>query len=146
MEQIIHNLRQVLGTAFSLYLSTHGAHWNVEGKDFYQFHNLFKDQYEEIWESLDGIAEQLRALDSYAPASMAEYLTLSLIDENPQNGPLILQGALLTLCEDHEVLIDLMAITIQMADEANQQGLVNFLGGRIEAHQKHRWMLRSSAR
>ena len=145
MEDLILNMRVVLGTAFSLYLTTHGAHWNVEGATFYALHAMYKDQYEEIWGSLDDIAEQIRALDAYAPFSMQTYQELSLIEE-AKEGPFVNQGMLLSLMDAHEILIDQMTICMQMATEQNQQGLANFLGGRIEAHQKHRWMLRSTAR
>jgi len=142
---LIHNLRQVLGTAFSIYLTTHGAHWNVEGRDFHQFHGLFKDQYEEIWESIDSLAEQMRALDTYAPQSMAAMLACSQLVEADE-APLILPSTLAYLIAAHETLVDLMTETMALAADENQQGLMNFIGGRIEAHQKHRWMLRASSR
>jgi starvation-inducible DNA-binding protein len=145
MEELTAIMQQVLATAFSVYLSTHGAHWNVEGPNFYGLHSMFKDQYDDQWEALDRHAEQLRALDAKAPASLSAYSALSMVGEiDPQ--PFILQGVLLALMEAHETLIDLMTVALQMATDENQQGLANFLGERIETHQKHRWMLRSTAR
>ena len=145
MEQLIQAMRETLGTAFSLYVATHGAHWNVEGPDFYQLHKLLDDQYREIWESLDGIAEQLRTLDAYAPQSMDRFIDLSRI-EGLAPAPFIARDVLVALMKGHETMIELLNETLHLAEDADNQGLVNFLGGRIEAHQKHRWMLRASAK
>ncbi len=55
-------LEQVLADTFALYSKTHGYHWNVEGPRFSQLHLLFETQYNELWASLDGIAERMREL------------------------------------------------------------------------------------
>ena len=80
METLVQTMRQALGSAFSLYLMTHGYHWNVEGSDFYQVHKLFQDQYEEQWAAIDDIAERIRALDEYAPQSLQTLLAVSRIN------------------------------------------------------------------
>lgn len=145
MEQLVQAMRETLGTAFALYVSTHGAHWNVEGPDFYQLHKLLDDQYNDIWESLDAIAEHLRTLDAYAPQSMERFLELSRIPSMAP-APFIARDMLLGLVQANEIMIDLLGETLALAEQAGEQGLVNFLGGRIEMHQKHRWMLRVSAK
>lgn len=145
MEQLVQSLRETLGTAFSLYVNTHGAHWNVEGPDFYQLHKLLDDQYRDIWESLDGIAENIRALDAYSPQSMERFIELSRIP-SADPAPFVARDALLNLMKGHEIIIDLMSETLAIANELGEQGVVNFLGDRIEAHKKHRWMLRVSAK
>lgn len=145
MESLIERMREVLGTAYVLYTATHGFHWNVEGSDFYQLHKLLQDQYEDIWASLDGHAEQIRALDAYTPQSVVRMLELSRVGEPPP-APMSGRDMMLFLVDANEVLIDLMNEALALAAEENQQGLANFLGGRIEAHQKHRWMLRATAK
>jgi starvation-inducible DNA-binding protein len=145
MEQLIQSMRETLGTAFALYVMTHGVHWNVEGPDFYQLHKLLDDQYREIWDSLDEIAEHLRAMDAYAPQSMDRFLELSRVP-SASPAPFIAREMLIQLMKGHETMIALLSEALHLAEEADNQGLVNFLGARIEAHQKHRWMLRASAK
>jgi starvation-inducible DNA-binding protein len=142
---LIEAMRAVLGTSFSLYLMTHGAHWNVEGRDFYQLHKMLEDQYTEMWEANDKIAESIRTLDAYAPASMARFLELSRVEELGMS-PIDADAMLVHLMASHEIIVDLMTEALHIADEMNEQGIVNLLGDRIEAHQKHRWMLRSTAK
>jgi starvation-inducible DNA-binding protein len=145
VENLVEGMRVTLGTAFALYVTTHGFHWNVEGPDFFQIHKMLDDQYNEIWSSLDDIAEHLRALDAYTPQGMDRFMELSRIPPAP-GAPIAARDMLIHLVKANEIMIAVLNETLHMAEDADEQGLVNFLGGRIEMHQKHRWMLRVSAK
>jgi starvation-inducible DNA-binding protein len=145
MENLIEGMRQTLGTAFALYVTTHCCHWNVEGPTFYEIHKMLEDQYNDIWESLDDIAEHLRQLDAYTPMSMNRFIELSRIP-GAEPAPIGVREMMLQLMTANEIMIDMLNETLHMAEDCDQQGIVNFLAGRIEKHQKHRWMLRASAK
>lgn len=144
MDKLISAMKVVLGTAFTLYLKVHAAHWNVEGSLFASYHQLFGDIYAEIWQSLDEIAEQIRQLDAYAPASLERLVELSRIKGT--NEILPHNEVLIMLMKDTEATIAVLTETLHLAEKEDRQGLVNFLAGRIEAHSKQRWMLRASAK
>lgn len=143
---LVQELRVVLGTAFALYVKTQAYHWNVEGPDFGQLHALFGDQYADVGASLDDIAENIRKLDAYAPMSMERFLALSEIQSDPGRTPPAAKDMLMILSADNEVMIAALTRALEAAVAVNQQGVANYLGGRIEMHQKHRWMLRASAK
>lgn len=144
MEELISLMKVVLASAFALYLKTHNFHWNVEMENFPQYHEFFKGQYEEVWASIDDLAEQIRQLDAYAPGSMERFAALSKVTgEQDVPSP---REMVLKLLHDHEVMIILLTEAFNMASQLNKQGLANFLGGRLEAHNKHRWMLRATAK
>ena len=145
METLVHTMRQALGSAFSLYLMTHGFHWNVEGADFYQVHKMFQDQYEEQWGAIDDIAERIRALDEYAPQSMQGLLALSRIQSPEYDRRLMPREMAIDLMNAHEEMICVWSEALALATAESEAGLANFIGARIEAHQKHRWMLRATA-
>jgi starvation-inducible DNA-binding protein len=67
-EKIAHGLSRVLADTFALYLKTHNFHWNVEGPMFNTLHLMFMEQYTELWNALDAIAERIRSLGYPAPA------------------------------------------------------------------------------
>lgn len=138
-------MRVVLGTAFAIYVKTHAFHWNVEGVNFPQLHKLFNDQYEEIWGSLDDIAEHLRTLDAYTPMSMERFMALSEV-ESASPAPMSAPDMVIELMNDHETMRAVLKAAINAAKEVDEEGIVNFLGGRLEAHAKHRWMLRATAK
>jgi starvation-inducible DNA-binding protein len=69
MDELQQAAKVAFATEFSFYLKAHNFHWNVEGPDFKQYHDLFGDIYEEVYESIDLFAEQIRGLGTYVPAS-----------------------------------------------------------------------------
>ena len=77
MEQLIQQLKVILGTNFALYLKAHGYHWNIEGPNFPQYHDFLNTFYTEVFAQTDLIAEHVRYLDSYVPGSMERFLELA---------------------------------------------------------------------
>ena len=63
-ETISNGLARMLADSFCLYLKTHNYHWNVKGPMFQTLHVMFMDQYTELWNALDEIAERIRSLGS----------------------------------------------------------------------------------
>lgn len=134
-------MRIVHATAFTLLVKTLGYHWNVTGPMFVDLHTLFNEQYDDIFDSIDDIAEQIRQLDSFAPCSMEQYLSITQI-KSDQTVPDAHQ-MVLNLLTDNETMIDILNQAFSEAQKLNKQGLMNFLADRLEAHSKARWKLRA---
>ena len=64
-QKIAEGLSKLLADTYTLYLNTHNFHWNVTGPMFNTLHLMFMDQYTELWNSVDVIAERIRALDQF---------------------------------------------------------------------------------
>jgi starvation-inducible DNA-binding protein len=135
------NLKTLLATSFSLYLKSANFHWNVEGPSFPQYHEFFGDFYADIYGSIDPIAEYIRALDTYTPASLTRFTELTLIED--QIGQLPVMEQFSELLADSMTLLDFLNETFKVASAENQQGIANFIAERIDAMQKHNWMIRS---
>lgn len=137
---VIPSLRKVLAETFALYFNTHSAHWNVVGSNFASLHALFEAQYNEIHDSIDELAERIRALDAMAPASLKDMLAPSdLKDGIGKTEDSILKG----LIAGHEALIATLHDAIEVADEADDEGTEDLFIGRLRAHQKMVWMLKA---
>lgn len=141
MEQLILQLKKILATTFAMYLKSHNYHWNIEGPDFVQYHNFLGELYEEVFSSVDTTAEKIRMLGAYTPGSFVRFSELSDIDDET-NVPIALQ-MLAKLKTDNEKLIELLRDGIDIADEAGEPAISNYLQERLDAHQKHAWMLTS---
>ena len=144
MEKLIAIMKVVLGTMFALYLKVHAAHWNVEGAHFSEYHRFFAELYTDIWQSIDDIAEQVRQLDAYAPGSLERLVELSRIKSN--NDILAPNDLIIMMMKDTEIAIATLTEALHLAEQADKQGLINFLAGRIQAHSKQRWQLRATAK
>ena len=141
MEQLIQQLKVILGTNFALYLKSHGFHWNIEGANFPQYHDFLNGFYTEVLNQNDPIAEHIRQLDSYAPGSLERMLELADLEES-QNIPMAL--AMMTeLKRDNDRFIIHLRAGIVAAEQADEPAIGNFLQDLLGAHQKKAWMLRS---
>lgn len=143
MNTLVDGLRVLLASNFVLYLKTHAAHWNVRGMFFYELHKLFKNQYEDLWENVDTIAEKIRELDSFATITPEEQQRISIID--PDQSPVDGKEYLLVLLRDHERMIMLLEKVFVLAESENNQAVMNYIADRLDAHAKMRWFLKASA-
>lgn len=142
MDELNITAKIVLADTFSLYFKTHTFHWNVEGSDFVQLHDFFGELYEDLHNSVDVMAEQVRALDEYAPSSLQTIMDLSTIE---QCGSEKMSSILMlnTLIADNDTMIESLNKLFKTASAKNNQGLADYAASRIDVHNKHRWMLKA---
>ena len=141
MEQLIEQLKVILGTNFVLYLKAHNYHWNVEGNDFPQYHEFLDGFYNEVFAQSDPIAEHIRYLNAYAPGSFSRFLELSVVEESTTVPDALTM--MTTVKMDNDRYIMQLRAGIVLADEAGEPAVGNFLQDLLGAHQKKAWMLRS---
>ena len=145
MEELNKSMRECLANTFVMYFKAHSFHWNVEGINFPSYHEFFGNLYNELHGAIDPIAEEIRALDYYAPAGLNElYASAKIADSNIKGDSVKeMLGALLA---DNEQVLSCLNESFKLADAADLQGLADFIAGRIDAHKKHGWMIRASMR
>jgi len=136
------NLKTLLGSTFVIYTKTHGFHWNIEGSDFPQYHEFLKNMYEEIYESIDTIAEYIRTLGSYSPGSLARMLELSIIEEQYKIPRAELMLA--ELLDDVDKMTTLVTDMFDVATNERAQGIANYLAELQDLYTKKAWMLRAT--
>jgi starvation-inducible DNA-binding protein len=135
------DLKTLLATEYAFVIKTQNFHWNVEGPDFAQYHNFFQELYEEVYGIIDQTAEYIRTLDVYAPGSFERFTELSVIMGQTKipRAMLMIQE----LLDDNSAILQILTQTFQSATDENNEGIANFIAERMDAHNKHAWMLRS---
>jgi starvation-inducible DNA-binding protein len=127
-----------------MYFVAHGYHWNVEGADFSQYHSLFADIYEDVYSSIDPIAEDLRKLGEYAPFTLSKFIELRTVESvEVAPTPKAMAKALLKVNEGVLVTI---GKAFASATKANEQGIANLLAERDDMHKKWQWQLTASTK
>ncbi|MBS7253643.1 Dps family protein [Flavobacterium branchiicola] len=141
--KVVDVLSKILADEFVLYTKTKRAHWNVEGPDFYNKHIFFEQQYDAIDEIVDTVAERIRSLGHYAPATLKDFLALThLSEELKEKNDSI--GFMKELLLDHESIIIYLRENINnTAAELQDAGTSDFITGLVETHEKMAWMLRA---
>ncbi len=139
-------LNKLLADEHVLYIKVRNAHWNVEGPDFHAQHLFFEELYGDLAETIDEIAERIRAIGQYATGTMKEFLELSQLDEMryTKNDS---QGLIKELLGDYESIITFVREQLDAVGEDHQDaGTEDFLVSIIEKHEKTAWMLRAHVR
>lgn len=139
---LAETLKTLLATSYALSIKAQNFHWNVEGPDFPQYHEFFGNYYEEVYgNTIDKLAEIIRQLDSYTPGSILRYAELSQIEDQVKIPRAMLMME--ELYHDNAIILDMYKQAFHVANDADEQGVANFIAERIDAHAKHQWMLRS---
>ena len=142
MESLQLSLQKTLADAFTMYFKAHTFHWNVEGPDFKQYHDLLGDIYEEVYGSIDLLAEHIRQIDAYTPTTLKQLSGLTVVTEDETVMPAL--QMVKSLMDANSMVLASLMLSYRDADNASELGLANFLQDRIAAHQKHAWMLKAT--
>ncbi|WP_299624893.1 Dps family protein [Pelagibius sp.] len=138
---IADGLSHLLADTYSLYLKTHGFHWNVTGPMFQTLHTMFEEEYTELWTALDEVAERIRALGEPAPSSYAAFAKLTSIEEEP--GVPEAKDMIRQLVAGHEALAKTARSVFPAAEAGQDEVTADLLTQRMTVHEKTAWMLRS---
>jgi starvation-inducible DNA-binding protein len=140
---VADQLAKLLADEFVLYTKTLNAHWNIEGPDFHSVHLYFEELYKEAAETVDSVAERIRVLGHYTPATLADFLELTHLTEKFKGGNSS-QALIKQLLEDHESVINFIRGNVnEFADAHKDAGTSDYITGLMESHEKTAWMLRA---
>jgi starvation-inducible DNA-binding protein len=140
-QRVADAVSNVLADTFILYLKTHNFHWNVTGPMFVTLHQMFEEQYNELWLAVDAIAERIRSLGFIAPGSHSEFAKLTYLQESPvaTSAPEMIAE----LLRDHQTTARTARSALAAARAAVDAPTEDLLTQRLAAHEKAAWMLRS---
>jgi len=130
-------LFSVLANTYSLQLKTQNYHWNVVGNDFVALHTLFGKQYEEMYESIDEIAERIRTFGTKVTASFETFAKVDTIGKANE------QFSGIEMVKDLKDGNDKLCICIKDAIKVFDDATDDFLRNRLLVHQKNIWVLSS---
>jgi starvation-inducible DNA-binding protein len=139
---IAQGLSRLLADTYTLYLTTHNFHWNVTGPMFNTLHTMFMQQYTELWNAVDPVAERVRALGYFAPGSYAAFGELASVPDAPAQPPKAMEMVRI-LVKGHEAVARTARELFPVADKAGDEPTADLLTQRMSYHEQTAWMLRS---
>jgi starvation-inducible DNA-binding protein len=140
---VVAILNTLLADEYLLYTKTRNYHWNVVGPQFNDLHKFFEAQYEALNDVVDDVAERARALGGAATATLAEFVRLTRLGEQPGEAPPA-RGMIAALLADHEAIVQSLRTDLETcATKFHDAGTSDFLTGLMEQHEKMAWMLRA---
>ncbi|HKL17675.1 MAG TPA: Dps family protein [Halalkalibaculum sp.] len=140
-KKIADELSKVLADSYMLYLKTHNFHWNVTGEHFHSLHEQFEEQYTELADAVDEIAERIRALGHKAPGTFKEFHQLTSIEEDTEKPEAMEMVRRLAVA--NEQVLRTARKALDPAKDADDEATIDLLTQRLHVHSKTAWMLRS---
>lgn len=140
---VVHDLARLLADTYGLYLKTQGYHWNVVGPHFRSLHLMFEEQYEELSDAVDEIAERIRTLGAIAPGSYREMAVLASVSD--EEGAPEAMEMVNRLIDANEVVIRTAGAVVRAAETTDDPASLDLAVRRIAVHEKALWMLRATA-
>ena len=142
-EELVEQIKKVLADTFTVYYRTHSAHWNVRGPAFGPYHEFFGMIAADYYAALDPLAEQILMMGGEAPSNIPGLLAHAEITPavDGDNDP---RSLCIDILEMNEMLLDCLNELFAAANDANAQGLANFVAERIDASKKWSWQLSKS--
>lgn len=140
-QKTANGLKHLLADSYTLYLQTHNFHWNVVGPQFRDFHLMFEEQYTELAQAVDEIAERIRTLGFPAPGTYKQFAELSSIKE--VEGIPSAEEMLIYLTSGHENIVKTSRDVLKVAQASDDESTVALVSDRMRIHEKTSWMLRA---
>lgn len=141
MNPVVTAMRKVVASNYALMAQAHICHWNVRGPSFFSLHTAFEQQYTELFTAIDEIAERIRALGALAPGGLANLAGMAGIKEIAEDASA--KQMVAHLSEANKKVIKYLKETRDLAGEAGDTQTEDLMIGRIQVHQKTKWMLDS---
>jgi starvation-inducible DNA-binding protein len=143
MNELINALKELQADAMKMYAQSHGYHWNVEGRTFKQDHAFFLEIYEDVFDSIDPYAENLRKLGAKAPFGLIQLQQNSVMAIN-DSLELTSTQMITELIKTNAQIIAKLKDACDTAESAREQGVLNFLADRLDKHEFWQWQLTST--
>lgn len=141
MDTVIR-LNSLLSNEFALFTKTLNYHWNARGLNFSAIHEFLDNQYRELLEVIDNVAERVREVDGKPVGTLAEMHKLSSIKERPGVYPKTAE-MISDLYLDHQAVQAQIKTMISDLSSDRDPGTEDFLTGLLKRHETMAWMLKS---
>ena len=141
-QDVIRTMQVAMADTYALYLKTQNYHWHVTGPNFKTLHDLFEDQYNDLFQAVDDVAERIITLGGESPATFEEFQELTNI--KPGQKSLSADKMVKDLRDDHNTIIESFRAVLHAAQKVDDEGTASVVGDRMADHEKMRWMLASS--
>lgn len=143
-QDVIATLKKALADTQILYFKTHAFHWNVTGPRFHSLHEMFEEQYREIWEAIDIMAERVRSLGDFVANNSQEITengSLRTAGQTPDADEMVQ-----ALAEDNRAIVETLKLCAKAANDNDDMATEDLMIEGMRAHNKAAWMLESMAK
>jgi starvation-inducible DNA-binding protein len=142
---VVTALNGLLADAFALYLKTKNFHWHVSGPHFRDYHVLLDEQADQIYASIDPLAERVRKIGGRTLLSIGQIGQLQSLDDNDQ--PFVAPLEMLReLMEDNKKVAQAMRQAHGVCDDNDDVATASLLEIYLDETERRVWFLFEASR
>ena len=139
-DAIVTSLQQQVANAFILYLNYKHYHWQTFGPLFRDLHQVFDDFAEEVYGTIDELAERVRMIGQNPVSRIEEFLQTATIQSAKQSNDM--REMIGEADRNSQQIIKEMREAIRTCDEGDDPGTADVFTRFIQIHEKQEWWLR----
>jgi starvation-inducible DNA-binding protein len=143
-KEIVDALNKLLANFQVHYQKLRNFHWNVEGPDFFELHDQFEEEYDQVKLQIDEIAERIRVFGHKPLSTLADYLKVSEISEAGTD--LSAKKMVEEVIKDYEFLLSFMVEAISAAEEIDDSATEDLITGYMKRTEQRHWMFSAWAK
>jgi starvation-inducible DNA-binding protein len=130
----------LIGDAFALYVKTKNFHWHMAGSHFRDYHLLLDEQADQIFDSIDDMAERVRKVGGTTVRSISHISELQTIDDD--NDDVVPAGEMVQrLMNDNAHIAKNIRGAIAACDQSRDSATSNLLQEILDQTERRKWFL-----
>ena len=144
-EKVAESLNRLVADAFALYIKTKNYHWHMSGRHFRDYHLLLDEQAEQIFATIDPLAERVRKIGGNTIRSVAHIAQLQRVKDNDEDfvAPLDMLKDLET---ENKKMAKNMRDAHKICDDAEDVASASLLEVYIDETERRTWFLFETTR
>ena len=144
-EQVVVALNGLVADSFALYIKTKNYHWHMSGRHFRDYHLLLDEQADQIFATIDPLAERVRKIGGNTIRSVAHIAQLQRVKDNDEDfvAP---KDMLADLLAENKRMAQNMRKAHDVADQAEDVATASLLEVYIDETERRTWFLFETTR
>jgi len=140
VKAVTEAVNPLIADAYALYVKTKNFHWHLFGSHFRDYHLLFDEHADSIFDSIDIMAERVRKIGGTTIRSIGHISQLQTIeDDNEEEVP---AGEMVRrLMEDNGHIAKSIRDAIKVCDENRDSATSNQLQDILDKTERRKWFL-----
>ena len=140
VRSIANVVNPLIADAFALYVKTKNFHWHLSGPQFRDYHLMFDEQADAIFDVVDEMAERVRMLGQTTIRSIGHIAKLQSIadDDDAFVSP---RDMINRLLKDNQRMAEALRAATGVCDDHNDPVTSDLLQGVLGATEKRIWFL-----
>jgi starvation-inducible DNA-binding protein len=144
-EKVAEAVNGLVADAFALYIKTKNFHWHMSGRHFRDYHLLLDEQANQIFATIDPLAERVRKIGANTIRSVAHIAQLQRVKDNDEDF-VTAKDMLKDLLSENKKMAKNMRDAHKISDDAEDVATASLLEVYIDETERRTWFLFETTR